>query len=81
MPDVNDLRPFKASEFKLDGYYYIKQSDGSFLLAITYKVEEWDRWPELYRQTFRSGMKKMSEQNVLFVSINNPWVNPFSIRV
>lgn len=80
MVDVNDLRPFKANEFRLDSYYYIKQDDGSFNLAITYK-EEWDKWPEEYRHTFRQGMKFLSAENRLYVSINNPWINPISIRV
>jgi len=79
-PDVNDLRPFKASEFKLDRYYYIKQDNGEFHLAIE-TTKEWNSHSEDYKQRFREGMKKMSQQNLLFVSINNPWLHPSSIRV
>ena len=75
MIDVNDLRLFKANEFKLDSYYYIKQDDGSFATAIVRSKEEWNKWSERFKQMFREGMKKMSEENRLYVRINRPWAS------
>lgn len=74
MIDVNDLRPFKASEFKLDGHYYIKQDNGEFHAAITSK-KEWDGYSDSQKYRFRDGMRKMSLEGRLFVRINRPWAS------
>lgn len=72
MIDVNDLRPFKASEFKLDGHYYIKQDNGEFHAAIE-TTKEWNGHSENYKRRFREGMSIMSKENRLYVRINKPW--------
>lgn len=70
MIDVTDLRPFKFSELKLDGVFYLKNDDGSFSMCVIYESEIKD---PVKAAMLRFLTQKYCEQGRLFVRINKPW--------
>ncbi len=66
---IKDLIPLaKGSDFKVGGYFYLKEEDGFHLCRIT----EWEMKSRRYYV-----LKVMTTQYIkegkIFVRINNPW--------
>ena len=65
---LKDLRPFKAKELKLGGYFYVKKSENDYQLAM---VTEYDK--KHFPMSMRTITGKLSAEGNLFVRINQPW--------
>jgi hypothetical protein len=67
MIDSKDLRPMKASELKIGGIFYRKDSDG-FKTCCIYANEVAHHPIHL-----REWTKQFSKEGILFVRINKPF--------
>lgn len=71
--DPKDLRPMKASEFKIGGYFYRKNDDGTFSVCC---ITEYELSNPASAQFLRLKTQQLSKEQKLFVRISNPW-KPF----
>jgi len=70
MIDATDLRPFKFSELKIGGTFYLKNDDGSFSMCSISEVEIKD---PMRAAILKFETEKFEKEGRLFVRINRPW--------
>lgn len=70
MIDPTDLRPIRASEFKLNGHFYLKNDDNTFSRCIIYPFELED---PIRGQLLRIKTKELADKGLLYIRINKPW--------
>lgn len=68
--DTTDLRPFRAAELKIGGYFYLKNDDGTFSTCV---INNTDLKFECVKDHLRSITQEMSKSGRLFVRISDPW--------
>lgn len=72
MIDPLDLRQVKASEFRLNGHFYLMNGDGSYSRCIIYTSDMAD---PLNAEIIRQKTKELADKGLLFIRINKPWAH------
>jgi hypothetical protein len=68
--DKTDLQPFKASDLKIGGYFYLKKLDDTFSVC---RITNEDLEKEYMKVYLRKVTQEMSKSGRLFVRISDPW--------